>query len=277
MTETRNYRVLHPTDITTGSLPAFAHGLLIATKAEGQFTVLHVEGDNEVHWSEMPGVRELLARWKMIQGPEDKEGLEALGLGVKKIIASGDDAAATTINYLDDHPMELVVLGTHQDKGWHRWTRTQVAEPIARSAHTHSLFIPTNARGFVDLETGKAHLKKVLIPIAASPRPDAAIEATKKLTQTLGLENLQCTLLHIGEAGSEPITALHYPDNWQVDHATMLGDVVDSIVAKAKALDVDMVVMTTKGHDGFLDMLRGSRTEQVLRQASFAVLAVPEK
>lgn len=35
--------------------------------------------------------------------------------------------------------------------------------------------------------------------------------------------------------------------------------------------------MATKGHEGFLDALRGTTTERVLRQAECPVLAVAEK
>ncbi len=38
--------------------------------------------------------------------------------------------------------------------------------------------------------------------------------------------------------------------------------------------EVDLIVMATAGRDGFLDALRGSVTEQVLRRAPCPVLAV---
>ncbi|WP_191060872.1 universal stress protein, partial [Geminicoccus harenae] len=53
------------------------------------------------------------------------------------------------------------------------------------------------------------------------------------------------------------------------------GAVVPGIVATAGRLDADLIVMATHGHDSFLDGLRGSTTEQVLRQAGRAVLALP--
>ena len=53
------------------------------------------------------------------------------------------------------------------------------------------------------------------------------------------------------------------------------GPIVDTIVQAASELDADLVVMATQGHAGFLDAFRGSTTEQVLRRAARAVLAVP--
>ncbi len=53
------------------------------------------------------------------------------------------------------------------------------------------------------------------------------------------------------------------------------GDVVGAIVQTATDWHADLIGMPTAGHHGFLDALRGSTTERVLRQAPCPVLAVP--
>ncbi len=53
------------------------------------------------------------------------------------------------------------------------------------------------------------------------------------------------------------------------------GDVVGAIVAAATDWHADLIGMPTAGHHGFLDALRGSTTERVLRQAPCPVLTVP--
>ena len=275
MTSHEQFNVLHPTDLSRNSLPAFAHALLLATKAHGKFTVLHVEGDEELHWSEMPGVREMLAQWNLISGRDDMEGLVAHGLSVNKVMAPGSDPVASTVEYLDRHPMDIVVLGTHQDTGWKRWTRGQVAEPIARASRVKSLFIPGNSRGIVDMETGKTQLRKVLIPVAKDPNCSAAIDAVREIGKLLGANAIECTLLHVGGKDDMPIRKFQSDDHLHITEESVKGDVVETILERSRALDVDLIAMTTKGHDGFLDMLRGSRTEQVLRRSKVAVLAVP--
>jgi nucleotide-binding universal stress UspA family protein len=50
---------------------------------------------------------------------------------------------------------------------------------------------------------------------------------------------------------------------------------VETILAVAGEQGADLIVMTTKGRHGFLDALRGSTTEQVLRHAWCPVLALP--
>jgi nucleotide-binding universal stress UspA family protein len=49
--------------------------------------------------------------------------------------------------------------------------------------------------------------------------------------------------------------------------------VIGEIAAAAR--DADLVVMPTDGRDVFLDAVRGSHTERVLREIDWPLLAVP--
>jgi nucleotide-binding universal stress UspA family protein len=60
---------------------------------------------------------------------------------------------------------------------------------------------------------------------------------------------------------------------WRIEQEK--GEVVGSILNRAKTLKTDLIVMTTQGHQGFLDALRGSVTEQILHHAPCPVLAMP--
>jgi nucleotide-binding universal stress UspA family protein len=53
------------------------------------------------------------------------------------------------------------------------------------------------------------------------------------------------------------------------------GDVVTEILSVATNMLADLIVLTTQGHNGFLDALRGSTTERIVRAANCPVLAVP--
>ena len=53
------------------------------------------------------------------------------------------------------------------------------------------------------------------------------------------------------------------------------GEAVEEIIRVAAEQDVDLIAMATQGHEGVLDALRGSVTEQVVRRAPCPVLAVP--
>ena len=49
---------------------------------------------------------------------------------------------------------------------------------------------------------------------------------------------------------------------------------VDEIIAVANEISADLIVMATHGSNGFLDVLRGSVTKQVLQSAPCPVLAI---
>ena len=50
---------------------------------------------------------------------------------------------------------------------------------------------------------------------------------------------------------------------------------IENIIDVSKETSADLIVMTTDGRNGFLDGLRGSHSERVLRHAGMPVLTVP--
>lgn len=71
---------------------------------------------------------------------------------------------------------------------------------------------------------------------------------------------------------------MHLPEDpsWSWNRVHKRGEVIDEIIKEANRLSADLIAMMTEGHNGFLDALRGSVTEQVLRQSPCPVLAVPK-
>jgi nucleotide-binding universal stress UspA family protein len=87
---------------------------------------------------------------------------------------------------------------------------------------------------------------------------------------------LGVTLLHVGgDQLDVPPVQRPQRDGWSFSERIEAGDVVDTILAVSKDCDADLIAMATQGHDGFLDALRGSNTERVLRQSKCPVLSVP--
>ncbi|NOQ97517.1 MAG: universal stress protein, partial [Calditrichae bacterium] len=86
---------------------------------------------------------------------------------------------------------------------------------------------------------------------------------------------VEIILFYAGESAKMP--AFTPPENpvcsWRKANET--GEVVTEIINAAQKYSVDLIVMSTAGHDGFLDALRGSVTEQVLRRVPCPLLAVP--
>jgi nucleotide-binding universal stress UspA family protein len=179
------------------------------------------------------------------------------------------------VRFADDHKNDLIVLATHGRAGLPRWLRGAVAEPAAREADTSALFVPHGARGFVDADSGTLHLHNVLIPIDHRPSPHAAVREAQRLCRTLVSSGIALHLLHVGERGDMPAIEVEATPPFTVIRVARTGDVVDEILAATAECQADLIVMATAGHQGFLDALRGSTTERVLRHAPCPVLAVP--
>ena len=82
-------------------------------------------------------------------------------------------------------------------------------------------------------------------------------------------------LLYVGDAGDMPSLQIDQAAWATVERTIRSGDVVAQILAAAEQGAADLIVMATAGHQGFLDAIRGSTTERVLRQAPCPLLAVP--
>lgn len=267
--------VFHPTDFSKASGLAFAHALRVALLARAGLTLFHVDEDGEdTHWSRFPHVRETLERWKLLPPGSSRDAVAELGVDVEKVRAPAGDPVQAMLGYLRDDPAELVVIASHAATGLARLWQKPVAEPLARASGAATLFLPEGARGFVSESDGSVQLRRVLVPVYASPSPEKALGLALNLARALGAEP-RMTLLHVGDGAA--LGHVHVPHDvrGRVERRNVTGPVQDAIVAAAESDDADLVVMATRGHDGVLDALRGSTTERVLRHAKRALLAVP--
>ena len=102
--------------------------------------------------------------------------------------------------------------------------------------------------------------------------PEQAVRAATLVSRHLGSGEMEFTLLYVGATADMPTPELPVRDGWKWDRIAREGDIVETILAVEKEIKADLIVMATKGHDGFLDALRGSTTERVLRGASCPML-----
>jgi nucleotide-binding universal stress UspA family protein len=198
-----------------------------------------------------------------------------LGIDVHKVVARQGDPVKAVLHYLEEEPADLIVLATHQYEGELRWLRHAVAEPLARKAAQMTLFIRENTEGFVSASDGTAHLENILIPIASVPRPQPAVEAALRLVSGLNCSRGTFTLLHVGEPDAVPAVRCPSVPGWEWRRVVQTGNVIEVIVETALQTSADLIVMTTDGRNGFLDALRGSHSERVLRNARAPLLTVP--
>ena len=266
--------IFHPTDFSLAPETAFAHALKLACTTKAKLTILHVGEKNETaDWEDFPQVRMTLARWGIISEGSLKKELNTIGLKVEKVLAFGSDPTSSILQHLENHPADLIVLATHQLGGQPFFRST--AEPVARRSGLMTLFIPPITRGFVSADNGAVQLKRILVPIDRSPNPQSSIQAVAGLAGVLGFDRVSFTLLHVGQERDMPQVHTPRRPGWRWHISIRSGDVVDQILHVEREEGADLISMTTQGHQGFLDALRGSITERVLRGAGCPLLAVP--
>lgn len=269
----RLQRIFHPTNLEAESEGAFLHALRLAVSGPATLTVLHVGAKAELSMGALPHVRTTLRKWGIIEHEHGSDELRAMGIGVRKVLATGDPLQAC-LEHLRDHRADLVVLHTHQRDGRMAWLHGRVAEPMAREDGLPTLIVPGKTQGFVDGATGALKLRRVLLPVAAMPSAADAVALAAWTVDALKAEDVQFTLLHVGAEAHAPVVHPPQRPGWEWSMMFREGDVVQEIVRAEKDIRPDLVVMTTNGHDGFLDALRGSHTERVLRQIDCPLLTM---
>jgi nucleotide-binding universal stress UspA family protein len=79
----------------------------------------------------------------------------------------------------------------------------------------------------------------------------------------------------VGEA-ELPAMVVQEKPGWTWQQRVLTGEPAPALVEAVKEFEPDLVVMTTAGHHGFMDVLRGSTTERVLRAIRCPLLAVSD-
>ncbi len=268
-------RILHPTDFSHGSEVAFTHALRLCCATNGSLAILHVDPKQKhPDWDKYPSVRETLSRWQLLPPQASRSDVAQLGVQITKSSVIDDSPAAGILQYLDQHPADLLVLATHPRHGIDRWLQKTIAGRINNETDGATLFIPFGHSGFVDEQSGKCRLKKILLPVDRDPDPSPAVEVTADLIRALSPGPCEVRLLHVGDSAGQPTIRLPNEDRAKWKWVHRVGSAVTAIREEAEQEAVDLIVMTTSGRHGFFDALRGSTTEQVVEHASCPVLAV---
>lgn len=263
--------ILHPTDYADSGKVAFAHALRLAIAARGALHLLHVDDAGEAGGlARFPQAHETLAKWKMLDAAASPDAVQSqLGINVVKEAVASGNVAGTIGAYAENHAIDLLVMLTHGANWMSRLLKHSVAETSARLSHAPALFLREGHHGFVDAETGKIKLHRILMPVAADVAPMHAWGFASNLVRALD-PGAEFNLLHIGDTIPTFGNMLPHVELRRGD------DVVESILETAERHGPDLIVMATSGHHDLLDDLRGSTTERVMRQAPCPVLAIPE-
>jgi len=268
------WRFLHPTDFSEASEVAFAHALKLTLLTGGELHVLHAAPEGTpVSWTSFPGVREALERWGVLPDGSSASAVAALGITVDKVHGEVADPVECARDFLRTHPADVIVMATHGRDGLARWRQPSVAEAIARHVGEIALFVPEGTDRFVSPRSGALTLRRILVPVDHAPSPEPAIDAAVAMALLAGDHPVAFRLLHVGDS-TPPGRFGPERSNWTWERQSETGEAVDRLVEAIGQWQPDLVVMTTQGRHGFMDALRGSTTERVLRAAHCPLLAV---
>ncbi|HEU4627909.1 MAG TPA: universal stress protein [Steroidobacteraceae bacterium] len=266
--------IFHPTDLSAGSEVAFVHALRIALITGAQLNILHVAPRREVTHGDFPGVRATLERWGLLPPGSPTSAVERLGIGVRKSVVDSRSPVEASLEFLERHPADFIVLAVHQYEGRMAWLEERVGEPIARGAGEMTLFIPHGVPGFVSPATGAISLRNVIVPVAWEPSAQPAAEAAMLLIENLGVSSGTLNTLHAGSGNGAPSVKVPSQPGWDVHDLVTDGEPSEVIVKTAEDTAADLVVMTSEGPRGFLDALRGSTLQRVLRRVRCPVMSL---
>jgi nucleotide-binding universal stress UspA family protein len=265
--------IVHPTDFSDLSAEAFAHALRIALVMKSKLYLVHIaESENPREVEGFPHVRQALERWHLLNAnAASTEVFDKLGIKVAKIGVESEDPVRGLIYFLDRHPTDLIVLATHGRDGIAHWLQGSIAEKLSRTTRLPTLFLPPTAHGFVEQSNGELHLSRVLVPVDHAPPPAEALGIIQGFTGPIN-KQAAIEVMHVGETAP---SIRRVADGSRIPVANRNGDVVGTILKAAEELNADLIAMPTASHHGFLDAMRGSTTERVMRHAPCPVLSVP--
>jgi nucleotide-binding universal stress UspA family protein len=311
--------ILVPIDLHDNAGPVVAWAALMARVFDSTLTLFHVNESFEsikrhpvAQTEPLLGKTEDLEAWRQTYQQSVQSAFADLitqhcgDLSVTTETREGR-AHVTILEYLDAHPADLVVIGTHGRPWYQRMVIGSTAEAVLRAASCPVLIVRNTTAA-----TAPPRLKTLLLPIDFTLSGVASKEWALQLA-----EEKAVILLHAVE---NPLLDVYDPDQVEIDlrrlmeesrthpprsaqpfwdhahrrsHAKLSvlrqqflgvqaqveiivqeGPAAQDILNTAEKRAVDLIVMSTHGRSGVSRLLLGSVTEKVIRSAPCPVLAV---
>jgi nucleotide-binding universal stress UspA family protein len=274
--------ILFPTDLSEASVRAFPHARFLAERFDARLTLYHaLEIDArplaliEVDESRLMAAAEVEARARLAtltQGlsvPHDV-------LIEKGVIVPALADVAVLAQIARSRP-DLTVMATHSRKGVGSYFIGTVAERVIREARTPVLVVRESADDEV------FPYRRLLVTTDFSPASRRAFPWSRRLAHDL---SALLVALHVAAKaavdGDEAIRQLDAlkrfvtPEHEGLDIRPLVahGTAWREIVAVAARERIDLILMSTKGHDSLADDVMGSHADRVIRHAPCPVLIV---
>ena len=281
-------RILWPTDLSTGAGRAFPHAAAFAEWHEAELHVLHVSTDDEEAGG-FPLTKGTLGNY-LATGDADGPPLALDQLSIRQERRTGASPASEITAYAAAESIDLIVMGTHGQRGLRRLLIGSVTEEVVRTAPC-----PVFTIRAADRPRPARTVRTILAPVDFSEASTLAVRHAKELALTYGA---QVTLLHAVEEAAYPsaygLEAAPLPNSRVVqrvekslanlardeigyEHVMVeasIGYAPSTILDYAEREAVDLIVIASHGRTGLERMLLGSVTERVVRRAPCPVFVV---
>jgi nucleotide-binding universal stress UspA family protein len=291
--------ILHPTDFSKSAVGAFRFALDLARRHDAALHLMHVIpslGDDPIRGAFEVGIDEeefyqtletqAEGRLEQFAGEADTAGVECV-YGLRRHPHPGD----AILNYLDDHPVDLVAMGTHGRRAVSRMVLGSVAESVLRHASCSVLTVRADGEAEpsaveriltpVDLSAYSAPLLRSARDVAASFAASIdvlhVIEPLPLPVPLIGGFTLNDLLMEPGERVREAVDALveragGAPEEMRIH--VKEGHAASMILGVADDEDVDLICIASHGITGLSRVVLGSVTARVVRRAPCPVLTL---
>lgn len=294
-------RVLFPTDFSDAAENALRHALEVARKFDARITILHVR----TLFADDPNQPEfqLLDQGKYESSVEEQlammtEGVETSDR-VDTVMERNLSAASGILTFVEDHRVDMVVMGTHGRSALSRFFLGSVAEKVVRHASCPVMTVGHGKSGYRNSQD----YRKILATFDFSEISKEAVRRGQQFAQAYGAE---IEVLYVVEQVIPP----PLDKIWQVSVKSEVPEVISSareslkntlgqeefdqvklevrvgdadgkaegeIVSYARENEFDLVIMGTHGLSGIDHALLGSTTERVVRTAPCPVLTFHQR
>lgn len=285
-------KILVPIDFSKYSDYAADHALFLAEKYNAEVTLLHAV---VLHYADA-GEKEYLEAYETAYRHREEESFRRLrktiaaveqpALEINSKVIRGFNAADAILEFIQNNKgYDLVVMGTHGRSGFKRMLYGSVAEKVVRLSPIPVITTHRPLKKFA--------IEKILVPVDFSEYSARAVGAALALKKKF---NSQLIFIHVIDDAIHPS---FYAANLNIfdlnpgikDHSMKrLRAFVDSekdcsfmvvsgtpskeIASAATALNVDLILVGTRGLTGLEHWLLGSTAERVVHMAEMPVLTV---
>lgn len=242
------------TELSGDDHVAFLHACAIAAAAGSRLVSIHANAPGELA-SQIPDATPFATRW-------------GKAIDYRRVCHQCcDDVTDTLLDAIRGLTPQLVICGTHARRGFAALVRNSIAAELARNVEVPVLVVPNDADGFIDPETGNIALRELIVPAGTRDEAARGVRAARSLTAFMNLNGVSIEIVHTGNSELD-IDALGV----SVIHET--GTIESAILAATRGRARAAIVMVTHGHDSVRDVVAGSHTEHVIRDAHLPVLSV---